>query len=171
MKEKDFQAEIARSIPWLCETLRTYIAYTKIPDAPKGPEQRFSARKGYDCFLVHCGRHLAIELKLSKGMSWSFDALDDYQEAKLLEVERAGGRAWVVVSFRVAFAAKEAKKRGLDQAILAFGLPVEHLIAVRAEAVRKSLPLDWFEANAVALPRIPTTRGAGWDLRPVLGVV
>lgn len=169
MKERDFIMELARSAPWTAAQLGEPLLYTKIPDLPRGPGQRFLARRGYDCFLVYQGRHIALEAKMAKTRSLGFDCLDDYQEDCLHEVEEAGGTAFVVVNFRLTFSKTEAKKRGTDKVILAFALPAFTWPELRAGACRASLPLEWFEANAIRLPKVKTEGGIGWDLRPVLG--
>mgnify|MGYP001558609028 FL=1 len=171
MTERDFQAEVARSILWSAEQVGRPLHYCKIPDLPRGPEQRFSPRRGYDCFLVDRGRHVALELKMSKGMSLAFGALDAYQEHCLHEVEAAGGAAWLLVCFRVAFSKTEAKNRGAAKAILAFAVAAWTWPVLRAEACRASLPLAWFEENAIALPRLRLASGIAWDLRPLLEAV
>lgn len=168
MKEKDFQREIARSVPWVAAQLGEAIHYIKIPDAPMGPDARFAARKGYDCFLVHRGRHVALELKMSKGPSLSFDALNDYQEHVLREVELAGGLSFVVVNFRVNFSQKEARERGTDRAILAFAVRLPEWVNARQEACRGSVPLKAFETGTIALPKLRVEGGIAWDLRPIL---
>lgn len=171
MTERDFQAEVARSIPWSAEQVGRPLHYCKIPDLPRGPEQRFSPRRGYDCFLVDRGRHVALELKMSKGMSLAFGALDAYQEHCLHEVEAAGGAAWLLVCFRVTFSESEARRRGAAKAILAFAVPAWTWPVLRAEACRASLPLSWFEEAAIALPRLRLASGIAWDLRPLLKAV
>lgn len=168
MKEKDFQAEIARSIPHLNSTLKNPVHYCKIPDIPRGPEQRFSPRRGYDCYLVYKGQMHALELKMCKGMSWGFDHLDSYQEEMLREVDAAGGKAYLVINFRVTFSTKEARKRGTSSAILAFAVPVVRVLEARADACKASLPLSWFEENALPLPALKMETGRGWDLSVLL---
>lgn len=168
--ERDFQAEVARSVPWLERQMEACVHYTKIPDMPKGPEHRFAARKGYDAFLVHDGRHLALEYKLARGMSLPFDALDPYQEACLLEACAAGADAYVVVCFRLEFSQREARKRGTDRLIATFAVHVLDWQQWRQEACRGSIRLEDFEARGIQVPRmkLPQDGRIGWDLRPLL---
>lgn len=168
MKEKDFQREIARSVPWAAQLLGQTIHYLKIPDAPQGPASKFAPRKGYDCFLVYRGRHIALELKMSKHTSVGFDALNDHQEDILSEVEAAGGLAFVVVNFRVTFSKTAAKARGQERAILAFAIPLKEWVHARETACRASIPLEALEAGAIALQKVRTEGGIGWDIRALL---
>ncbi|HEY4002880.1 MAG TPA: hypothetical protein VGO93_28670 [Candidatus Xenobia bacterium] len=171
MTERDFTSEIARSIPWLAQATGAPAFYLKIPDAGSpGAANRFTAVKFFDAVLWHGGRTLALEAKLSKGPSLSFDALREVQEDALLAVEAAGGRGFILVNFRVTFSAKEAKRRGVARLIAAFAVPITAWVASRQEACRASLPLTWFEEHAIALPRIRLADGqAGYDLRALLG--
>ena len=172
MREADFQAEIARSIDWLAEQLWLPVAYTKVPDVPRGAEHRFSVRKGYDAFLIVDGRHIALEYKLSKGTSIAFDALDGYQEQKLVEASLAGAAAFVLVNFRVTFSAREANRRGSDKMIAAFAVDIHDWQAWRATACRASAPLADWETRPGVLPipkiQVGQTRQIGWDLRPLV---
>lgn len=171
MHEADFQAEVARSIPWLAEQLGRPVAYVKIPDAiARGAEWKFAARRGYDAFLVDQGRHVAIEYKLCKKPSLPFDALDPYQERCLLEVEAAGGSAWILVGFRLTFSTREAARRGDSRMIAAFAVRAGQWGRARADACRSSLALEWFEAEAVRVDCLRLQQGFGWDLRPLLGI-
>lgn len=168
MKEKDFQSEVTRSILWLEQQLGEPLHYMKIPDAPMGPNARFASVKGYDAFLVHRGRFIALELKLSKGPSISFDRVNDVQDNFLSEVVQAGGLAWILVNFRVTWSQREIKRRSELGTISAFAVPIQQWLQTRADAMKGSLSYSWFETEAVRLPKIKTERGIGWDLRPIL---
>lgn len=169
MKESDFQHELTRSIPWLENQLGEALGFFKIPDMPRGPSTHYSVPKAFDCFLVRRGRFIAMELKLSKGPSISFDCLRDTQENYLRTVEDAGGDAWVVVNFRTAWSAKEASKRGEKRTLTAFGVRIGDWVKLRQEASRGSIPYAWFEENAVCIPRTKILGGEyGWDLSPIV---
>jgi len=164
MKESVFQSEFARSVKFLCETYGRHIEYTKIPDSPKGAEARFSARKGYDLFLIDQGTHIAIELKQAKKMSLPFNDVTDYQNMKLLHASLAGAPSWLVVNFRVSPSAREAKKRGKEPIISAYAVRIEEWEDAKAWIGRESLPLEWFEENAYELQRLNIDGKIGWDL-------
>ena len=169
MREADFQAEIARSVPWLARELGREAHYLKIPDLPRGPGQRFCPRRGYDCFIVDVGIHHALELKMCHGTSVAFKVLDEYQENQLVSAELAGGRSFVVVNFRVTFSDKQARARGTDRAILTFALPIFTWQEWRREDCSASIPLAKLEEQAIMLPRLRLADGIGWDLRPIIG--
>ena len=169
MKESDFGAEIRRSVPFAREKLNTYIDYTKIPDSfAQSSDTRFTPIKFYDCFLIVKGIHHALELKLSKSISISFDSIREVQETKLQEVEKAGGKGFIVVNFRFEFSDREAFKRGKKQCIASYAVPIKQWMEAKAVAKRKSLNLEWFEGNAINLPKIKTDKGIGWNYTELL---
>jgi penicillin-binding protein-related factor A (putative recombinase) len=170
VKEKDFLSEVTASIPWVSAALGSHVEWTKIPDSIAGPNSRFSAPKAYDGFFCYCGGHIAVEAKMTHGMSVSFSALNDQQESKLIATTAAGCRAFVLVNFRTQFSQLEQKRRGIDRCIMAFAVPVLQWVSARQIACKGSLPLSWFESNAIVIPKIAINGAIGWDVRPMLEI-
>jgi penicillin-binding protein-related factor A (putative recombinase) len=62
-----------------------------LQDAPKG------GKKPYDAYMLQGGIFTAIEFKVEKGASIKLDCLKVHQFESLVEVERTGGNAMIVV--------------------------------------------------------------------------
>lgn len=165
--ERDFQVEFARSVPHLSARVGIPVEYTKIPDAPRGPEMRFSARRGYDCFLVYAGRHIAVELKQVHAASWPFARLDGYQENKLLSAAEAGARAWVVINFRRQIERKGKPSQSVNRT---FGVQIMELLRIRAETGSASISLLSLElrTDGVFVVELQRNTGCWWDLFPLV---
>ena len=98
MREKEFQLDFLKS----CKKAGFYVK--KIPDAIRSPKVRFIPSKPYDLFAVHNGQFYAIELKYfrpkklkTKVSSFSLNRIRDNQLEELREVEKYGGKAFVVI--------------------------------------------------------------------------
>lgn len=78
------------------------IFYYKIPDSPYiGPETRFQPKKPFDLFLIKDGEFVAIEAKYCKGNErFPFKNVKEHQIAGLLDVERHGCKAYIMINFR-----------------------------------------------------------------------
>lgn len=171
MAEKDFQAELSRGLAeagWWAH---------KIPDSPASKfggvsGSRFTPAKPFDCFAVHDGAAHALELKqVSSGLSFPLKELRDHQEANLLAVEACGGAGWLVVNFRVRLSQTQQRKRGVEKLDLAFAARISQVVAARVEEARTGLPLDWWQRNAVELPRQKTAGVLSWDPTPLAEAV
>ena len=98
MDEKSFQLDFLKS----CKKAGFYVK--KIPDAIRSPQARFIPSKPYDLFAVHDGQFYAMELKYfrpkelkTKVSSFSLNRIRDNQLEELREVEKHGGKAFVVI--------------------------------------------------------------------------
>lgn len=168
MAEKDFQAELNRG-------LRTagWWAY-KIPDVPHmlAKQARFNPAKPFDCFALAGGRFHALELKqVRSGLSMSLAELRDHQEDALLAVEAQGGVGWVVCNFRVRLSATQQRKRCIEVLDQAFAARIGQIVSARIADARTGLPLDWWERNAVELPRQGEGVALSWDPTPLAEAV
>lgn len=168
MAEKDFQAELSRGL-----RVTGWWAY-KIPDVPHmlAKQARFNPAKPFDGFALARGKFHALELKqVRSGLSFSLAELRDHQEEALLAVEAQGGVGWLVVNFRVRLSATQQRKRGVEKLDLAFAARIHQVVSARIEEARTGLPLDWWEQNAVELPRQGSGTALSWDPTPLAEAV
>lgn len=173
MAESDFQTELGRGFGLVgCH-------FYKIADMPHflQKQARFKEKKPYDCFCLHYGFFVAMELKQPDGMSVKTQCPDNIrkglsvaQEDTLLKVDSDGGAGLVVVNFLLALSAKEAKKRGINLYNRSFAAPVSRVVAARKECAVDNIPLNWWEANATELPACKVDNKAAWDPRPMLAM-
>lgn len=164
MAEKDFQSELNRGL-----RAAGWWAY-KIPDVPHAlaKQARFNPSKPFDCFALACGRFHALELKqVRKGLSLPLSELRDHQEDALLAVEAQGGAGWLVVNFRVRLSKTQQRKRGIKVLDQAFAARIAQVVSARIADARTGLPLDWWERNAVELPRQGEGVALSWDPTPL----
>lgn len=171
MAEADFQTELGRGFGHFvgCH-------FHKIADMPHflAKQAKVTLKKPYDCFALHFGLFLGIELKQPNGMSLrtqspTSSGLSVEQEASLLEVEQSGGVGLVVCNFLVALSPKESKARdGLAVYDRSWATTMSRLKAARKEVAADAIPLKWWEANAVELPPCKVEGKAAWDPRPML---
>ena len=167
MAEKDFQSELNRGLRatgWWSH---------KIADSPTSrfsgvQGSRFTHQKPFDCLALVNGVCHALELKqVRTGLSLSLTELRDHQEEALLAVDAAGGRGWLVTNFRVRLSATQARRRGVETIDRAFAARISQVVHARVEEARTGLPLDWWEANAVELPRQRHAGVLSWDPTPI----
>lgn len=141
MKEKNFLTEYCRGLGmrncW----------YYKIPDTPKfdGNMSRFTLQKPFDLIVLEKGLFIAVETKMCKSMSLGYDSIQEHQVRNLLAVEESGGVGVLMVCFRV----PETKKR--KAVFRAFAFDIKNLPNLQYD--RKSIPLSWFEENALEMRR------------------
>lgn len=172
MAEADFQTELGRGFDGLlgCH-------FHKIADMPHflAKQAKVTLKKPYDCYALHYGLFVAMELKQPNGMSLrtqspNSSGLSVEQEACLLAVEAGGGVGLVVTNFLVALSPKEAKARGVNVYDRSWATTMSRLKAARKECAADAIPLKWWEANAVELPACKVEGKAAWDPRPMLSM-
>lgn len=164
MAERDFQSELSRGL-----SRAGWWAY-KIPDVPHAlaKQARFNPSKPFDCLALAGGRFHALELKqVRTGLSLSLAELRDHQEEALLAVESCGGVGWVVCNFRVRLSAAQQRKRGAATLDRAYAARIHQVVHARIEEARTGLPLEWWEENAVDLPRLRHAGVLSWDPTPI----
>lgn len=178
MAESDFQTELGRGFRNLTQT-----HYHKLWDMPaflarKQRENRQVVLKNpYDCYCLHYGLFVAMELKQPNGLSIRTQSpnsgdLTPEQEADLLAAEANGGAGLVVVNFLVKLSAREQKKRGgLELIDRTWCQTISRVVEARRECAANSIPLDWWEKHGVELPacKVENNKHA-WDPRPLLSM-
>jgi hypothetical protein len=131
----------------------------------------------YDSFLVHQGRHVALELKsLEEHGSFPLANLEDHQREGLTRVLQAGGRGYVLVNMRRLKGKSDNQAWFLDWS---YWDEQEALLKGKGPkgADRKSVPYPFFQTGLLwqPLPRRRVKNGLGetalvWDLRVLLEV-
>lgn len=169
MAEADFQTELGRGFGLVAAH------YHKIADVPHflAKQSAVNLKKPYDCYSLHFGLFLAMELKQPQGMSLrtqspTSSGLSPEQEACLLQVEQSGGVGLVVVNFLVCLSPKEAKARGCNILDRTWAAPVRQVVAARRQLAKDAIPVAWWEANATELPQCKVGGKPAWDPRPML---
>lgn len=172
MSEKDFQAEIGRSIK------ETNIGlYHKIADVPVsqfGEKARnwSGGQKPFDCFWALPGAmFLAMELKQQRGLSLNIGEkghLRQHQEEALTHLNGLGFPALVVVNFQHIFPAARAKKLGLTKIDRAFAVRANRLVEARSHLCSDTIPLDWWEKWAVELTPCTVGNQRGWRVETLI---
>lgn len=112
----------------------------------------------FDFIAVEEGIPYSFEAKMCKNNDTSFplSRLESHQIDNLLAFDRAGGRAYILVSFR--------KPKPVAYAVL-----ISDWKAVTKELItehhRKSVPRAWFESDPrfTKLPRVKLDGVYGWD--------
>lgn len=168
MAEKDFQSEISRS----CRASGLGEFY-KIPDQPVSQmtRSRFTEHKPFDCWWALQGKWVPMELKQKRGLSINIGdkgELRPHQEANLLELERLGHLALVVVNFQHRFPPSKAAKLGIETIDRAFACPIGRLVEARTQLLSDSIPLDWWERWAVEMPQTRVDGARGWNVAAIL---
>jgi len=91
MKEREIATAIGNE-------LKKHGFYMKIPDSFGGGKGfRFTPIKNFDAFFIKDGKFMAIEYKMEKGISFSFDSIRDVQVESLLEVKKNGGSTCIAI--------------------------------------------------------------------------
>lgn len=100
MKESVFQTELRKSFK---DVYGDSCHFIKIPDMPRftGETFTFAAVRPYDCFCLIDGKFFAFELKYIKAFSaFPIDRVREHQLVFLKEVERCGGKAYILINYR-----------------------------------------------------------------------
>jgi penicillin-binding protein-related factor A (putative recombinase) len=149
MNEKDFASEIKTSIEKQLQPSH----YHKIPDQIYNPNARFNVEKKYDAYVLWQGRFTALEYKIHKtSNAWSFDSVRPIQKMSLLEVKRAGGKAYIVLNVR------------FDNIRKCYFIPIEEFNFLVQNLTRKSIPI--VELNDYVNIAQLNWMGAGeWELK------
>jgi penicillin-binding protein-related factor A (putative recombinase) len=130
MQEKDFALEIKKSI----EKQLTNCHYHKIPDQIYNPKMRFNPEKKYDAYVVWKSNFTALEYKFhTSSNAFNFSSLTQIQRFNLLDVKRAGGKAYVVIGLRY------------NNIKSCYFIDIEKYINIEKTSIRKSLPLNELE--------------------------
>lgn len=186
MAERDFTKLLMAGFDE-CRGVHAY----KIPDMPvgrpvggvRGDGMRFNPERPYDIFCLQqlhgwpFGVMHAIEVKQVREQSWRTDgsksnSIKEDQEQALVDVLRKGGLGWIVLHWTFEPSAGWRKKRlKVDRYVPEDGQPYDMVFAIRSDVVKflrevhhkDVLQLEWFEDNALRLPKI----GSYYDPSPL----
>lgn len=153
--------------------------YHKLPDMPAFlvKKQREAGKvvfkHPYDCFTLHFGMFIAMELKQPNALSLrtqspTSSGLTPEQEDALTAVERHGGCGLVVVNFLMALSKEQVKKRGIEVLDVTWSTTMSQLAAARRQVGKDAIPLEWFERNGTEVPKHKLEGKLAWDPRPML---
>lgn len=127
----------------------------------KIPTSIFSDRKvlgTYDVFSLSGGIFAAMECKeLASATAFPFSRVEPHQESDLRDVHLCGGRAYILVNYRV------------NRTLKLYAIPIYKWMEMKQTLGRKSIPYDMFSQ----LQEIPDVRKEFnsktpvWDLRVV----
>lgn len=141
--------------------------------------RRFTHTAPYDCFLLHAGRHVALELKSQElHGSFSWDRVKEHQLAGLREAARHGCPAYLLVNMR---RKKAGAKTVTDNQAWALSIAdweplLQSLPPGPGGKPRKSVPRSVFDESQLfrPLPRTHVVSAAdgkktlAWDLTVLL---
>jgi penicillin-binding protein-related factor A (putative recombinase) len=171
VNEKYVQQEVLSSIKKLYPGIHVY----NIPDLPVVAGLTFQSKRPYDFFVVHKGRFIAVELKLTKNLTFPLDRVRPHQWAFLRQVAHpmSEGKAYIAINFR-------KNKLGPRNAQRYEAKKVNRLFFVRAEHLEtlfdtgeKSVSLeDVINLSSVTLSKCVEAKrispsknnGAVWDI-------
>lgn len=171
MNEKYVQQEVLSSIKKLYPGIHVY----NIPDLPVVAGLTFQSKRPYDFFVVHRGRFIAVELKLTKNLTFPLDRVRPHQWAFLRQVAhpQSGGKAFIAINFRKnKLGPREAKQYEASKVNRLFFVRAEHLETL-LDTGEKSVSLaDVINLTSITLSkcveaeRISPSKnnGAVWDI-------
>ena len=134
---------------------RDWIAINKKLRAPRAPAD----------FIALCrGVFIAIEAKSTRGTRFNFAWLKDHQLASLIDIEKAGGKSYILFS----------KRRGKDEhklPVMAWAIPIMKYAVMEEALLNLSKPRKSAKIAEMAEIGIPLTRvnGSMWDFTPLIG--
>ena len=100
--ENDFKASVPKDVYYLI--LHDSAIGFDVSGSKKRNKQRFSLKSPYDCILCSKGQMYCIELKTTKGSSFSFSGKSPYikirQVKELCKASKAGAISFLVLNFR-----------------------------------------------------------------------
>ncbi len=147
MKESVFQNEWKIAFNFLYP----HGHFVKIPDQPRfgGERTHFAAPRPYDCYCIKDGKFIAFELKQQRSLSaFPFASVRDNQVDALQEVDRSGGRAYIVINYRThKVPENRQKKYGLKSRFnYAFAISIIDFLKIKTEVYddRCSIPFEDF---------------------------
>ena len=154
---KPFEAEISASLKafktkhpdFFWHKLADTYSFMHIPNmiAPRQPA---------DFFCLYNGKFYLLEAKSLHTTSFPLEHLEEHQKVGLLEACNAGGKGFILFSFRK------------DKPVRCYATPIELYVWLEKDAVKeakKSIPEEDIRESSIEIKRIPRI---GWNLEPLL---
>ena len=143
---KIFKRQHPYSFYW--HRLADTMTYIKVPNViiPKQP---------CDYIALYEGKFFGLEAKSTNADRFQLDYLKEHQKDGLKEIQYAGGKGFLIISFRK------------TRPVTAFLIDILDYLPLERRAIqeeRKSIPREWIEESGLSLKRIPRI---GFDLSPL----